>query len=81
MVHLHYHKTDVKNDQQQKYWSTESLFSSLQKITVLNVEKNTQGGRIFRFDWKEVTGRQEYISNQNRIYSYSNSFKYLLTVL
>ena len=43
--------------------------------------KNTQGGRIFRFDWKEVTGRQEYISNQNRIYSYSNSFKYLLTVL
>ena len=51
-------------------WTTESLFSSLQKITVLNVEKNTQGGRIFRFDWKEVTGRQEYISNQNRIYSY-----------
>ena len=62
-------------------WTTESLFSSLQKITVLNVEKNTQDGRIFRFDWKEVTGRQEYISNQNRIYSYSNSFKYLLTVL
>ena len=51
-------------------WTTESLFSSLQKITVLNVEKNTQDGRIFRFDWKEVTGRQEYISNQNRIYSY-----------
>ena len=62
-------------------WTTESLFSSLQKITVLNVEKNTQDGRIFRFDWKEVTGRREYISNQNGIYSYSNSFNYLYTVL
>ena len=62
-------------------WTTESLFSSLQKITVLNVEKNPQGGRIFRFDRKEVTGRREYISNQNGIYSYSNSFNYLYTVL
>ena len=61
------HRTEIKNDQQQKCWTTESLFSSLQKITVLYVERNTKGGRIFRFDRKEVIGRLKYISDQNGI--------------
>ena len=45
-----------KNDQQQKYWSTESLFSSLQKITVLYVEKNP--GRTHFSFWPERSDRE-----------------------